>query len=332
MRGETHSDTDEGCFLNEDYDIEQGHASEEADDEERGHELEDIYEEEQGPALRETQDEDNGIAQENVYDVAQGMNLHETSEEDNEIALNAAADNSSESTVTNNTYIAHSAADEDFVPRSDDGVEMEPVLFNYDKLIGDIANDPQMRTRLEVYLYALETQQKQQAYKKFRDLSIVDSNCIHKNLEDLAQSVRGTWRKMLGYKVARFQIIESRKIVKVPYIPLINVAGLVCGSPSHLEQMLQFNATYIEPFIDNLDDRIASLEAAVNTRGVDEIGYSPGLLKLLKRTEQFWRPNVDKYRAEDVTILWDCKMHFSDGFSFMGKASQKNQWGEDVTV
>ena len=212
------------------------------------------------------------------------------------------------------------------------GEEVEVISFDFKKVVETIANDPHMKVRLEVYLYSLETFTKQAAYKRFRDLSVVHEDCLQKNLDDLARSVRSTWGKMMGYKVAKFKLTGSGKILKVPYLPLLNVAGLVCGSPSHLQEMLDFNEKFIEPFIDDLDNRIAVLEAAANTRGVDEIGFSPGLLKLLKRTETYWRPNRNKYREEGVTILWDCKMHFSDGFSFMGKASQKNQWGKRTLI
>jgi hypothetical protein len=229
-----------------------------------------------------------------------------------------------------NNVISEVSAGEEEELYLDDG-EQEIPEFNYSNIVDELLRDAEMRVRVEVYLYALCGKLTHEGYRQFRKLSIVDSRHLPKNFQDLTRSVRRLFRDTVKHDVVRIRLGDN-KIVKIPYVSMTQVAGLLYGSPYHLEQVLQFNTKFIDPYIDCLDHRISELERQVNLDGLGELESVPGLLKLLKRTEQYWRRKVDACRREDIPVLWDLKLMFSDGFSWMGKAASKNQWSKLLCV
>ena len=204
------------------------------------------------------------------------------------------------------------------------------VEWNFNELIASYAGDRKASKRINTYMYLLDTGVSHDAYaNKFLNLLALDKRYLHQHVKDLQHSVRSKWKSIITYKIAYFTFAHSRQaIIKVPYMPLLSVAGLICGSPSYFQDVLTFNRKYIHPYVNNLDGRRAELEALSEQSGMEDLGFTPSLMHTLQRTQKFWRRNVEKAAADDIEVLWFLFMKFSDGFSWMGRSSTKNQWSK----
>ena len=239
--------------------------------------------------------------------------------------------------------------------------------LDIEKLIDIWANTPSFKSQLSAYAYALESNMSRGDYEKYRsscEFIVSDGICdeVYSKLllkcpelaasttrdalkdvmvkslasalppafQSLENTVRNALYKVAHVSLARFKL-DTGKVVKVPYLRLKYCAALMLLSPSIAKQIHEFNKKYILPYLTSreaLRERIATLRELADTNGIREIGLSPLLLETLLKTSDMWWDSFQMCIRDEIPVVFLNWMQFTDGFSWMGKSTSKNQWSK----